>query len=60
MAFEVRRGDDDSANPESLAFTASVEDLTAETLKFRVKFENPEMVSIGTTNDILVSTVVDE
>ena len=60
IAFEIRRGDEDSAKPINLKFEVLVKDIEGDKLKFKLRFENPTMVSQGSYSDILVATILDE
>lgn len=60
MTFELRRGDESSAEPDQLKFEALVESLEGDRLYFKMRFENPTMVSIGLVKDVVVGTILDE
>lgn len=57
MNFELRRGDIDSAPAEDLKHSVTVTRRSKNRLKMRIKFEKPEMVSIGSKPDVLVAEV---
>ena len=60
IAFELRRGDESSGEPEKLAFDVSIDDLEGDKLYFKLKFENPTLVSTGLIKDVMVGTILDE
>lgn len=60
MAFELRRGDETSAEPSQLGFEVLIDELADDKLYFKLRFENPTMVSIGLINDVVVGTILDE
>ena len=47
VAFELRRGDEDSAEAEYLTFNVNVETLASDELIMKLIFDHPEKVSIG-------------
>ena len=59
MAFELRRGGEDSASPEYLKFSANVDRFVSDELVMNFEFESPQMVSIGSQPDVVVCEVRD-
>ena len=59
IAFELRRGDDDSAVIEDLNFFVSVERRDSDEMAMKIDFENPGQVSIGTKPDAIVAEITD-
>ena len=59
MAFELKRGAEDSAPPEQLQFSIFVNDLDNDSLYLQTEFENPTMVSIGSKKDVIEATILD-
>ena len=47
MTFELRRGDEDSAQNDDLSFDVIIDRIESEMIYFRVKFEKPTAVSQG-------------
>ena len=47
MTFELRRGDEDSAQNDDLTFDVLVDRIESEMIYFRVKFDKPTAVSQG-------------
>ena len=47
MAFELRRGDEDSADAEYLSFNVSVNTLVSDELVMKFNFDHPEKLSTG-------------
>ena len=37
-----------------------IDELAGDKLYFKLRFENPTMVSIGTKSDVMVATILDE
>ena len=60
LTFELRRGEEDSAPAEKLDFTVFVDSVDGDKMNFKVKFENPTMVSIGSRKDELIGVILDE
>ena len=60
LTFEIERGAEDSADGEDLAFEVASEQISNDQLNFRLSFENPLKVSIGTRKDIMIITIVDD
>ena len=60
MSFDLRRGDEDSAEADKLGFEVIIDELAGDRLYFKLQFENPTMVSIGTKSDVMVGTILDE
>ena len=58
MAFELRRGDEDSARIEDLNFTVNVPKIDGDELKMKFEFEHPEKVSIGSIPDAIIAEVI--
>ena len=58
MAFELRRGDEDSAQLEDLYFTVNVPKIDGDELKIKFEFEHPEKVSIGSLPDVIIAEVI--
>lgn len=54
------RGDELSAATSELGFEVSIEEITGDTMYFKLHFENPTRVSIGSVQDVLVATIEDE
>lgn len=59
MTFEVVRGGEDSAPLDKLGFTVNAGNLKANGLSFKLVFEYPLMVSIGSQKDKMIATIVD-
>ena len=49
IAFELRRGGEDSAPPEFLNFKVIVMDLIGDELRMKFEFEHPDKISIGSS-----------
>ena len=60
MAFELRRGDEDSADPSQLGFDVLIDELADDKLYFKLRFENPTLVSQGLINDEVIGIILDE
>ena len=58
LKFEVLRGGEDSADIQVLNFNVSSQGVIYDELSFKIKFENPDYVSIGSMSDILTVEVV--
>ena len=41
IAFELKRGDEYSANPSKLGFQVVIEDIAKDKMNFKLRFENP-------------------
>lgn len=59
MTFAVVRGDEDSASIEDLSFSVRVGGITDGMLSFKMKFDQPLKVSIGSEKDLMIATIVD-
>lgn len=59
MAFEMRRGDEDSAPASELGFSVVIDSLEGDSLKFKMRFDKPASVSKGSKPDVIVGTVLD-
>ena len=60
ITFELRRGDEDSADAEQLKFDVIIDDVSDDKMFFKMEFENPKMVSIGSKKDMVVGTIQNE
>ena len=60
ITFELRRGDEDSADADKLNFDIVIDDVSDDRMYFKMEFENPKMVSIGSKKDIVVGTIQNE
>lgn len=58
MAFELRRGDEDSADPKDLKFEVLIDALEGDNLKFKMRFDKPQMVSKGSVQDEIIGTII--
>ena len=58
IAFELRRGDEDSAPPNDLNFSVKVNDLVGSELSMKFEFEKPEKISIGSDQDVIIAEIV--
>ena len=47
MSFALVRGDEDSSDPEKLTYQVGIDYLEDDKLYFKMKFDNPELVSLG-------------
>ena len=54
MAFELRRGDEDSAPVDKLSYNITVIKIVGDELHFEIHFEKPYLISIGLNPDVLV------
>ena len=43
-----------------LDFYVAIDKVEGDRLYFKIKFENPSMVSIGSKKDMVVGTIIDE
>lgn len=59
LTFAVVRGDEDSASIEDLSFSVRVGGITDGMLSFKMKFDQPLKVSIGSEKDLMIATIVD-
>ena len=59
MTFEVVRGAEDSATLEDLTFKVGSDGIENSLMKFKIKFDNPLKVSIGSNKDKMIITIVD-
>ena len=59
LNFELQRGSEDSAEMENLGFTIQSAGLEGDLLKFTIVFDQPIQVSIGSTKDMMVTTIID-
>ena len=57
IAFELRRGDEDSAPAEFLNFKVIVKDLIGDELNMKFEFENPDKISIGSQPDAVIAEI---
>lgn len=58
MAFELRRGDEDSADPKDLTFEVLIDALEGDNLKFKMRFDKPHQVSKGSVPDQIIGTII--
>ena len=59
VAFELRRGDEDSADAEYLSFNVGVEKLVSDELVMKLDFDHPEKVSTGSQPDFVICEIRD-
>ena len=59
LNFELQRGSEDSAEMKNLGFTIESSGLEGDLLKFVIVFDDPIQVSIGSTKDMMVTTIID-
>ena len=59
MTFKIVRGGEDSAPVEDLGFEVMSDGIDAGMLMFKLKFDHPLKISIGSEKDKMVSTIVD-
>ena len=59
LKFEIQSGGEDSAKSEQLAFTVMSAGLENSLLMFKLDFENPLLVSMGSNKDKMIATIVD-
>ena len=57
LKFEVKTGGEDSADVNMLNFNVSSQGLQDGELSFKIEFENPNFVSIGSHSDTFIVTV---
>ena len=59
LEFKIQRGSEESASLEYLGFKVQTAGLENDVLEFDLIFDDPLQVSIGKTQDILVTTIID-
>ena len=59
VAFELRRGDEDSADDEYLSFKVGVDKLMSDELVIKLDFDHPEKLSTGSQPDFVICEIRD-
>ena len=57
IAFELRRGGEDSAPVEYLNFDAVVKDLIGDELIMKFEFEHADKISIGSQSGVIIAEI---